>query len=122
MKQKKSIEDYLKTIYILTSKGKVRGIDIARRLNVSRATVCNTLKDLEQEGFVQVDEQHSVFLTEQGLQIARETYERNQFFQELLIGLGVDQETAFKDACEMEHSVSTKSFLAIRAALEQKRK
>lgn len=120
MKQKKSTEDYLKTIYVLNYTDGVRGVDIANHLNVSRPTVSVALKALEQEGYVWMNEQHLVFLTELGLKIARETYERNQFFQELLLDLGVDRETAVRDACELEHSVSPESFFAIRSVLERK--
>ena len=119
MKQKKTTEDYLKTIYILKLQKKSHGADIARALGVSRPTVSTALKALEQEGYVWMDKSRIVHLTDHGLRIARDTYERHQTFQELLICLGVDQETAAHDACEMEHSVSPQSFYTFKAALEE---
>ena len=119
MKQRKLTEDYLRTIYDLTHQKGVHGVDIAKTLHVSRPTVSVTLKDLAQEGYIWIDEHRNVHLTEQGLRIAQDTYERNRFFHELLTGLGVDAETAACDACEMEHCVSPESFSALKAALEQ---
>ena len=118
MKQKKSTEDYLKTICILAFRDGVRGADLAKALQVSRPTVSVALKALEQEGYVRMGKTHLVYLTERGLAVAKDMYDRHQTFQALLIGLGVDKETAARDACELEHSVSAKSFCAIKRALQ----
>ena len=120
MKQKRSTEDYLKTIYILDAQEGVRGAEIAKALSVTRPTVSVALKELEQEGYVWMDAHRLVHLTAQGEAIAQDTYERNQFFKKMLIRFGVDQETAVQDACEMEHSVSSESFSAMQAALRDK--
>lgn len=115
MKQKKTLEDYLKTIYVLQKEnGIVRGIDIAAVLNVSRPTVCVTLRELETEGYVRLDERRRVYLTRQGESIAGETHEKNRIFYRLLTSLGVDEQTASADACRLEHSVSEKSFEAFK--------
>ncbi|MDE6203644.1 MAG: metal-dependent transcriptional regulator [Lachnospiraceae bacterium] len=114
MKQKKSVEDYLKTIYILSGKKEVHGADIAGELKVSRPTVSVALKALAEEGYVVVDDIHEVHLTEKGRQIAEETYERHNTFRRLLTGLGVDEKTASEDACEMEHAVSARSYEALK--------
>ena len=121
MKQKKSTEDYLKTIYILHHTDGVRGAEIAEVMNVSRPTVSVALKALEQEGYVWMNEHRLVFLTELGLNVASETYEKNCFFRNLLLELGIDDATATRDACELEHSVSTESFFAIRSALAHRK-
>ena len=121
MKQKKSVEDYLKTIYILSKKQKVHGADIAKEMGVSRPTVSVTLKELTEEGHVFVDEKHMVHLTKRGRRIAAETYERHNTFRQLLVELGVDEQTAATDACEMEHAVSRKSYEAIRNLAATKR-
>lgn len=118
MKQKKSVEDYLKTIYVL-SKGKdVHGADIAGKLKVSRPTVSVALKTLAEEGYIFVDDSYEVHLTESGRRIAEETYERHKMFQQLLTGLGVDEKTAAEDACQMEHAVSRESFEALKSLTE----
>ena len=114
MKQKKSVEDYLKTIYILSKKKKVHGADIAGELKVSRPTVSVALKALAEEGYIFVNDTHEVHLTERGLRIAEETYERHNTFRKLLTGLGVDEKTAAKDACQMEHVVSRESYEALK--------
>lgn len=121
MKQKKSIEDYLKTIYILSSRGCVRGADIAKALNVSRPTVSVALRELSKEGYLFLGKSHEVYLTETGQCIAEATYDRHSTFQQLLTGLGVDEETAAADACEMEHTVSPESFAALKRLMTEQK-
>ena len=81
MKQKRTAEDYLKTIHILSRHGEVRGTHIADVLGVSRATVSLTLKALEQEGYLLRMADHTVRLTDAGREIAEATYARNWFFR-----------------------------------------
>lgn len=119
LKQKKTVEDYLKTIYILSRKKDVHGADIAKEIGVSRPTVCVSLKALAEEGYISVDDTHEVHLTEKGMQIAKETYERHDTFCRLLTGLGVDEKTAVSDACEMEHAVSAESYRALKTLVKQ---
>lgn len=120
MKQKKSVEDYLKTIYILSKKKEVHGADIAGELKVSRPTVSVALKALAEEGYIFVDKTYEVHLTERGRRIAEETYERHNTFRQLLVGLGVDEKTAAKDACRMEHDVSRESYEAFKNLAAEK--
>ena len=115
MKQRKSVEDYLKIIYTISKRKAVHGSDIAGELGVSRPTVSVALKDLAEEGYIFVDDAHEVHLTEKGKRIAEDTYERHSTFCRLLTGLGVDEKTAAADACEMEHAVSSKSYEALKA-------
>lgn len=119
MKQKKSVEDYLKTIYILSRKKNVHGADIAKEIGVSRPTVCVSLKALAEEGYILMDDMHEIHLTEKGMRIAKETYERHNTFCQLLTELGVDEETAASDACEMEHAVSAKSYQALKTLVAE---
>ena len=121
MKLKRTTEDYLKTIYILSKTGEVHGAAIAERLGVSRPTVSISLKALKQEGYITQDDSSAVRLTETGLEIARATYERHQTFQSLLENLGVDGKTAAADACLMEHAVSPKSYEAIKGLAKRKK-
>lgn len=114
MKTRKTAEDYLKTIYLLSHKGDVRGVDIANELEVSKPTVCVSLRELENEGYLIMSQKRTVILTDSGERIAKDTLERNTIFQKLLLSLGVDSETAVKDACEMEHAISPKSFEALK--------
>lgn len=119
MKQKKSVEDYLKTIYTLSRRKAVHGSDIAGELGVSRPTVSVALKALAGEGYVFTDDTHEVHLTEKGMRIAKETYERHNTFCRLLTGLGVDEKTAMSDACEMEHAVSAESYQALKTLITE---
>ena len=119
MKQKKSVEDYLKVIYVLSKKKGVHGSDIAGELKVSRPTVSVALKALAEEGYIFVDNTHEVHLTQRGKRIAEDTYERHNTFRQLLTRLGVDEKTASMDACEMEHAVSQKSYEALKTLLRQ---
>ena len=77
-------------------------------------TVSVALKALAEEGYIFVDEAHDVHLTERGRRIAEETYERHNTFRQLLTGFGVDKKTAARDACQMEHTVSRKSYEALK--------
>lgn len=121
MKQKKSVEDYLKIIYILSKRKGVHGADIAGELKVSRPTVSVALKALAEEGYLFLDDVHEVHLTEKGRQIAENTYERHNTFRQLLTGLGVDEKTAAADACEMEHAVSPASYEALKRLADNRK-
>lgn len=122
MKQKKTIEDYLKTIFVLAENNNgVRGSSIAEHLNVSRPTVSVALKELIHEGYLEMDEWHEVHLTAKGMTIAKATYDRHQILQNLLEELGVDSVTAAQDACEMEHVVSAASYNALKSLVKGKR-
>ena len=114
MKQKKSVEDYLKVIYVISKQKEVHGADIAGELKVSRPTVSIALKALAEEGYIFVDDAYEVHLTVKGRRIAEDTYERHDTFRQLLMSLGVDEKTAAADACEMEHAVSQASYEALK--------
>ena len=117
-KQRKSIEDYLKTIYILSKTDEVHGAEIARELGVSRPTVSVSLKALEEEGYLVMDESRAVHLTERGRAIAEETYGRHVLLCRFFEKLGISAETAAEDACRMEHAVSPESFRALKNLVE----
>ena len=121
MKQKKSVEDYLKVIYILSKKKAVHGVDIAGELRVSRPTVSVALKALAEEGYIFVDDAYEVHLTVKGRRIAEDIYERHDTFRHLLMSLGVDEKTAAADACEMEHAVSPASYEALKMLAEKQK-
>ena len=123
MKLRRTTEDYLKTIYLLQKQnGCVRGVDIAAQLGVSKPTVSISLKGLEQEGYLFLDEAHEVHLTDAGKRVAEATYERHQTFRSLLENLGVDGKTAAADACRMEHAVSPESYNALKALVKKSKK
>jgi len=116
-----SAENYLETIFVLSCKGaKVRAIDIAGELAYSKASVSVALKNLKSKGFIETDKSGFITLTKSGLKVAKAIYERHIVISQWLVNLGVDEETAIKDACKMEHILSKKSFLAIKNFLENK--
>ena len=114
MKLKRVTEDYLKTIYILSSKGEVHATRLAEEFGVSKPTVSVSLKSLEKDGYIIRDENRVISLTRSGKKIAKSVYERHCVLRKMLEPLGVDKTTAASDACKMEHAVSPESFKALR--------
>ena len=111
MKNSESEEMYLETILILHGKSdKVRSIDIAKELGFSKPTVSVALKKMREAGLLTVGEDGSVLLTESGSAVAEQIYERHNVLASMLMSVGVDEDTAFADACRMEHYISQKSF------------
>ena len=114
----KSGEDYLEAILILTQqKGCVRSVDVAEYLNFSKPSVCNAVSLLRKCGYLEMDKDHFLFLTQSGRAIAEEIYERHCFFTELLESAGVDHKIAEADACAMEHDISSESFRHLKKAI-----
>ena len=100
-------EDYLKSILLLQKKnGTVRSLDIAEMLHVSKPSVSAAVKLLREGGFLIMDEDKRITLTEAGREAAERIYEKHTVLKRFLISMGVDPDTAEKDACEMEHLVS----------------
>ena len=119
----RSQENYLEAILVLHERiGYVRSVDLARYMHVSKASVSTMLQTLQGAGFVekQTEAPFSLSLTEAGRRIAEQTYTRHCFFRKLLTGVGVDAETAEREACEMEHAISPESFRLLRGALEKR--
>ena len=122
MKLHASGEDYLETILVLQKKlGMVRSVDVARHMEVSKPSVCHAVATLRDGGFLTMDEDHFLHLTDVGREVAEKIYKRHCFFTEQLIAAGVDPKTAEADACRIEHTISQDSFEKIRRAHEQER-
>ena len=120
MKIQESAENYLETILILSKrKGAVRSIDIANELGFTKPSVSRAMSILKKDGYVNVDADGAITLTETGLAIAKTMYTRHTVLSQMLMELGVDEETATEDACRIEHVISEKSFAAVQAHLEQ---
>ena len=114
MTQKRKVEDYMKVVYLLlNNKGAARGADIARHFGVSKPTVSASLNALADEGYLEKLPDHSVVLTDKGMEIARSVTERHNGIYRLLTDLGVNEDTAVEDACNMEHVISHESFAAL---------
>lgn len=110
-----SAENYLETILMLSKRqGQVRSIDIATELKFSKPSVSVAMKNLRQNGYITVDDNGHILLTEDGFTIANNVFERHQLITSLLIALGVSPEVAAEDACRMEHVISEESFNALK--------
>ena len=106
MEVRASAEDYLEAILLLQRRmGVVRSVDVAQHLEVSKPSVCHAAK-----GFLRMDERRFLILTEAGRSVAEITLEKHQFFSAMLMEAGVDPKTAEKEACRIEHAISTESF------------
>ena len=111
-----SREDYLKAILVLQQKsGTVRSVDVAQYLGFSKPSVCRAVSVLTEGGYLEMDHDFILHLTDSGREIAEKTYERHCFFRDHLIELGVDPKLAAEDACRMEHAISDESFRALKA-------
>ena len=115
VKAQESEENYLETILVLSRESdQVRSIDIVNELDYSRPSVSVAMKNLREKGYVRINAEGYITLTDEGRTIAESIYDRHVLFSDWLIYLGVDQVTAINDACRMEHAMSEKSFLAIK--------
>lgn len=116
-------EDYLETILILKKRnGNVRSIDIAHEMDLSKPSVSRAVGILKNKGFIVVDEDGAIHLTEEGSKLAKKIYERHRVLTEALMYLGVDEKTASEDACRIEHDISEKTFTKIKKHLRDTKK
>lgn len=121
MSIKESGEMYLESIYVLCkSKSSVRSIDIAEHMNYTKPSVSRAVGLLKKEGYILVDNDGYITLTDSGTQLTEKIFERHTILTKMLMGLGVDEETAADDACRIEHVISDKSFLAIKEHIKGK--
>ena len=115
MKIQESADNYLETILILKNKnGAVRSIDIANELGFSKPSVSVAMKNLRENGYIEVDSSGYITLLDSGRRIAEKIYERHTTLSKWLVSLGVDAKTAAEDACRIEHIISSESFEAIK--------
>ena len=97
----------------------VRSVDVARHMEVSKPSVCHAVATLRDGGFLTMDEDHFLHLTDVGREVAEKIYERHCFFTEQLIAAGVDPRIAEADACRIEHIISDESFSRLKEAAAQ---
>lgn len=114
MQINESIENYLERILILQQrKGCARSVDIASELSVTKPSVSHATKLLRENGYITMDSDNVIFLTAAGREIAERMYERHRLLAKFLMQIGVSEQTAFADACKIEHDISAESFDAI---------
>ena len=121
MDRYESSEDYLETIYMLHLESNlVRAIDVATKMNFSKASVSIAMKKLKNRDLIIVDgETGNIELTASGKEIAKEMYERHNVLTNVLASLGVPLEIARKDACKIEHDLSEETYLAIKNHIQK---
>ena len=120
MKIQKSAEDYLETMLMLQEeRGYIRSIDVADHMGVTKPSVSYAVKRLRENGFITMDPDGPLHLTESGLAIAKRIFERHELLIRVLTNLGVSPEVAREDACKIEHDLSDETFAAIRAHVNQ---
>ena len=113
-------EMYLETIHVLYKKnGRVRSIDVSEHMGYSKPSVSRAVGLLKKGGYILVDKEGCITLTDSGLNVAEKIYERHTILTNLLIRLGVRPEIASEDACKLEHAISDNSFEAIKNHLKQ---
>lgn len=122
MKIQESAENYLETILILNRRtGAVRSIDIANELDYSKPSVSIAMRNLRENGYIQVDSGGMITLLPKGQEIAERIYERHTLLSGWLTALGVKPEVAAEDACRIEHVISAESFEAIKAHVAERK-
>ena len=110
----KTIEDYLEAMLVIKEKkGCVRSIDVAHHLDVTKPSVTYTTKRLKERGYITMNEENLIFLTESGMEIADKIYTRHKMLTSFFIKLGIDEEIARHDACKIEHDISPETFDAL---------
>ena len=114
-------EDYLEAVLVIQKKrGMVRSVDVARHMGVSKPSVCHAVSTLKEGGFLTMDDDFFLHLTEIGREVAESTYEKHRFFTDLLTDAGVEAAKAEQDACRMEHVISQESFEHLKNAYKTK--
>ena len=115
-----SAEMYLETIYLLSQQQQnIRSIDVAEHMGYSKPSISRAIGLLKQGGYVVVDDDGFLRLTDSGLEAAKKVFERHTIVSRFLIQLGVEEEIAVEDACKIEHVISDASLKAIKAYLEK---
>lgn len=120
MQIKESAENYLEAILMIKKeKGNVRSIDVANHLNFTKPSVSVAMKSFREEGYVTMDNDGSINLTQKGMEIAEKVYERHEVIAKALIALGIDEEIAYEDSCKIEHDISQQTFDKIKEHLKK---
>ena len=110
-----SVEDYLEAILVLKEKnGMVRSIDVVHHMNYSKPSISRAMSRLRENGYITMDPEGWLGLTDAGREIAERIYERHRLLTQWLTALGVSPETAAEDACRIEHDISEETFLRLK--------
>ena len=115
-----SSEDYLEAMLMMKERrGYIRSIDIAAELGVTKPSVSYATKRLRENGYITMDKEGLITLTESGMAIASRVYERHKTLTSFFTSLGVNPETAMEDACKVEHDLSEETYVAMKRHARQ---
>ena len=119
MTLQESGEMYLESIYVLSKKSaSVRSVDVSEYMGFSKPSVSRAIGLLRQNGYVTVEPNGNLLLTDSGIKLAKRIYDRHTTLTEMFIRLGVDEKTAAEDACRVEHYISDATFRAVKNHLK----
>lgn len=121
LKMQESGENYLETILILkNTNSRVRSVDIARSLSFTKPSISRAMSILKQAGYITMEEDGLIELTQTGLEKAKNVYERHRLLSSFLQSIGVNEKTAAEDACRMEHVISEETFIKMKEYIQKK--
>lgn len=110
-----SAEDYLETILILFERnGQVRSIDIVNEMNFSKPSISIAMKKLRENGYIRMDVNGLITLTDEGRLIAERIYSRHKLLTKVLEAIGIDEKKAEDEACKIEHDIDDETYERIR--------
>lgn len=113
-------EDYLEAIFVLKKQtGEVRSVDLARYMGYAKPSISHAVTILKQGGFLEMNQEGYLHLTDIGQEVAKKIYERHCFFKNQLVMVGIDPEIAEQEACQIEHIISEETFQKIKKHLYQ---
>ncbi len=117
---RRSGEDYLEAILVISRRsGEVRSVDVAREMGVTKPSVSRAMGLLKEGGFIRINNDGYITLTQAGSIIAESIYERHVVLTDWLVDMGVDDDLAAEDACKLEHDISRESFSKLKAHIER---
>lgn len=119
-KRQESLEDYLESMLMLQEdKGFIRSVDVARLLGVTKPSVSYATRKLREQGFITMDDDGLISFTDEGLAIARKTYDKHKTLSSFFRTIGVDPVIAQQDACRIEHDISSETYEALCEHIEK---
>jgi Mn-dependent DtxR family transcriptional regulator len=116
MKIQESAENYLEAVLMISQRQpQVRAADLCRHLGFSRPTVSQAVRELQADGYLNIDANNWITLTDKGMAIAQNILERHDVIAKIFIALGVSPQVAYEDACRVEHYISAETFQCMKA-------
>jgi Mn-dependent DtxR family transcriptional regulator len=119
MKIQASAEDYLEAIWVLAKKlGKVRATDLATHMHFSKPTISIIVRKFKDNGYITIENERYITLTEKGLEIAQRIHQRHTLLSQVLMAIGVNEKQAYEDACKIEHAISEETYNCVKKYYE----